>query len=280
LKTRRLPGTRERARARRLCLPAFLLLASCEQLKSIAEPLGTFAGSLITAAANNYAPGHGQAVKSLIGALLNTNAGAATATPEPAAAAPRLELDVALLKQTLVAGRQVLEPFGDGAVLRDGRDAPEAGDRFRIAFRAGQQCFVYILGVDATGWVTPIFPSRHSSHSNPVEMGREHQLPDPAYAYSLNTHRGIEHIYFIASEEERPDIESLLAAFEGETQPPPAGDDRVGEAAVVSRGFDREGLGLDMLVQTALGSQKVTPAAFLSSEAGNDLVITRWFHHE
>jgi hypothetical protein len=265
--------------AARWCLPALALLASCEQLKSIAGPLGTFAGSLITAAANNYAPGHGQAVKSLIDALTNTNADAgkkAGASAEGTA----LELDVALLRQTTAGGRQVLEPIEDGAVLRDGRGVPEAGDRFRIAFRANRECFVYILGVDATGWVTPIFPSPHSRHSNPVEMDGEHQLPDPAFAYSLNTHRGIEHVYFIASEEERPDIESLVEAFEGQTQPPPAGDDRVSETAVVTRGFDRESSGLEMLIETALGSQKVTPAAFLSSEAGNDLVITRWFRHE
>jgi hypothetical protein len=255
-------------------------LVSCEQLQQIAAPLGTFAGNLITAAANNYAPGHGQAVKAFLGALWNTNASGETEEPATLAPAPALELDVALLRQTVAGGRQVLEPIADGDVLRDGRGQPQAGDRFRIVFRPGQECFVYILGVDATGWVTPIFPGPHSRHANPVPKDLECLLPDPAYAYSLNTYRGIEHVYFIASAAARPDLESLLTAFSGEEQPPPAAEDRVSETAVVSRGIDKTNLGVDILVETALGSQKVTPTAFLSSEAGNDLVITRWFRHE
>jgi hypothetical protein len=267
-----------------LLLGVALLLASCEALKTFTGPLGAFAGSLLAAAANNYAPGHGQAVKALVDALWKTNEdGDKKEEPEepaaPAAASP-LHLDVALLKQKTVAGRQVLEPLEDGAHLRDGRGDPQAGDRFRIAFRSSENAFVYILGVDATGWVMPLFPSVHSRHVNPVEKGREHQLPDPAYAYSLNTYRGVEHVYFIASEAARPDIESLLEAFAGKEQPPPAGNDRVSETAVVSRGFEEVALGLDILVETTFGSQAVTPAAFLSSEAGNDLVITRWFRHE
>ena len=270
-------------RSRRYALPALVLLVSCQQLKDVAAPLGAFAGNLIMAAANNYAPGHGQAVKALLGTLMGANSDGGEvdiALPATAAEARKLELEVALLRQTREDGRQVLAPMEDGAILRDGKGVPEAGDRFRIAFRAGQECFVYILGVDATGWVTPIFPSMHSEHSNPVEGGREYLLPDPALAYTLNTHRGIEHIYFMTSEEVRPDLESILAEFEGKTQPPPAGDERVSETAVISRGFEAETRGRDIPLPADSGTRAVTPSAFLSSEAGNDLVITRWFHHE
>jgi hypothetical protein len=267
----------------RYTLPALALLVSCEQLKDVAAPLGAFAGNLIMAAANNYAPGHGQAVQALLGTLIGAKpdeAGEDLASPASPEETGKLELEVALLRQSREGGRQVLEPMEDGAVLRDGQDVPEAGDRFRIAFRAGQECFVYILGVDATGWVTPIFPGAHSEHANPVEGGREYLLPDPSLAFSLNTHRGIEHVYFMASEEARPDLEAILEEFEGKTQPPPAGEERVSETAVISRGFETETRGRDIVLPAELGTRSVTPSAFLSSEAGTDLVITRWFRHE
>ena len=253
------------------------LLVGCEHFGELSRLAGAFAGNLLVAAANNYAPGHSQTVQALVGALTGTNSG-----PSAGAGGEPLALDIAVLKENMVRGELMLVPIEDGFVLRDGREDQLQGDRFRLVFRANQECFVYVVGIDATGWVTPLFPAWHTSHKNPTEPAVEYQLPDAEYAFSLNEYRGVEHIYFIASHERRTDIEEIFATFEGQgqTQPPPAAADRVVEEAVVSRGIDTTAEGQDIVVETSGVEFLLTPTTFLSKVSDNDLVITRWFRHE
>ena len=253
------------------------LVVGCQQLAEISKVAGAFAGNLLIAAANNYAPGHAEAVKSLVGALSATNA-----EPSPGAGGPPLALDIALLKEATIQGELVLMPIEDGTVLRDGREDELAGDRFRTVFRTNEPCFVYVVGVDATGWVTPLFPAWHTSHTNPVEPAVEYQIPDAEYSFSLNEYRGVEHVYFLASHQRRTDIAEFMAPFEGQgqAQPIPAAPDRVEEEAVVSRGFDEVVEGRDIVLEAAGVEFMFTPTSFLSKTSNNDLVVTRWFRHE
>ena len=277
--TSQLVGRRRARRRGKLSATVLFLgfVVGCEHLGEISKVAGAFAGNLLMAAANNYAPGHAETVKALVGALSETNA-----EPSGAAGGPPLALDIALLKESTVQGELILLPLEDGTVLRDGREDQLAGDRFRAVFRANQECFVYVVGIDATGWVTPLFPAWHTSHTNPIQAAVEYQLPDAEYSFSLNEYRGVEHVYFLASHQRRTDMEEFLAKFDGQgqTQPPPAAADRVVEEAVVSRGFDDVVEGRDIVVETSGVEFMLTPASFLSKASDNDLVVTRWFRHE
>ncbi len=196
-----------------------------------------------------------------------------------------IDLTAALLAQRQNAdGTFRLEPVADGAVLHSSQGDPAAGDRLKILFSVDCACFVYIIGIDATGFIAKIFPESTVGPGNPVEAGRKYLLPEGDEWWGLDQYRGIEQVYFVASFRQRTDIESLLASLP-DRRPGTRGDgyQPVSEPTVipVPKGLIKVQDAAPVSVSTSSGaSVEVSPTSFAATVAGADLVVTRWFRHD
>ena len=219
----------------------------------------------------------------------------ASALASPAAPAV-LELEVALLREHVVDGRVVLEPIVDGDTLRDEYGPSGVGDNFKITFRANAECYVYLVSIDSTALVQPVFPvyslaAAQPGASNPVQAGRAYMIPDGAESIQLDSYRGIEHFYFLASRTRRADLEGQLQAFAAYKRPDDPsrkkgeGDEvavaTVTEHAVASRGIKQSRQGVVAGVQTSQGTTApVNTQVFFGAKGEGDILVTRWFRHE
>jgi hypothetical protein len=210
-------------------------------------------------------------------------AGEPASPSAPAQPAP-LELELAVVREVLHAGRPVPVPVEDGGVLRDGIGREEQGDNIKIRFEVKEPCYVYAVWVDATAWSTPIFPlGPDYAFENPVEPGKSYALPEGEAWFYLDDYRGVENLYFVASREPMPELERVLgeiAAMKREFRQDlerPALVDAPGE---LTRGLagTRQG---HTAVEASDGEQhEVASQAFISELAAGDMVVTRWFRHE
>ncbi|GIX46725.1 MAG: hypothetical protein KatS3mg131_0936 [Candidatus Tectimicrobiota bacterium] len=175
-----------------------------------------------------------------------------------------------------------VEAIEDGAVLRDGRGDPQAGDKLKFFFRANCACYVYVVAIDGSGFVEVAFPHADDAEANPVMPGHQYLIPkDDTVWYGLDEYRGIEHVYFIASSTRRPELEHVIATLaRGKREMRGPGYRPVREPAIVlTRGIRRVHSAAPVSIPTATGAgQPVTATAFETS--GAELVITRWFRHE
>lgn len=293
-------SSRRRVTGLRGCWPAAVFLLplpaiGCAAMAAAAPLLLKVATNLLDTAGNNYSEEYAEDIKTLLLELSQgSQPGTSREQPAGTPAEGQLALHVALLQQCIVDGRESVVPIEDGAVLQDGRGDPAAGDKIKVSFSANQQCWVYVIAIDGTGWVTPVFPSSESSAANPVAAGAVHRIPEGTRWYGLDENRGVEEFYFVASKEQRPDIEKNLARFAERNA---RGRDvvrrellgagaagnrlrRVERPAVVKRGIVATESGAAATVQTESGDeQTVSLQSVLSEMQGSGLVVTRWFHH-
>ena len=171
----------------------------------------------------------------------------------------------------------------DGAILYDGGQDPASGDLLKIHFRSNCTCYVYVLGVDATGYVAQIFPDEAENHRNPVRANEPRLIPAAGDDWwALDTFKGVEQVYFLASKERRRDVEQILATMAGMPRTAQAETYRpVAEAVVLPR---TRGLvkvkAKPVRVTTGSSSQSFTPTLFSPAESGAEVVVTRWFRHQ
>jgi hypothetical protein len=167
-------------------------------------------------------------------------------------------------------------------VLRDGRGDPAAGDRLKFRFTANCACFVYVIGMDATGYVAQIFPDRDLGIGNPVEAGREYVLPAEGEWWGLDDHRGVEQVHVIAAYVARPDIEQALEALASQPRTPPSEYRGVAEVAELpsTRGLVKVKDAPAVSVATSNGRSEFTPTSFLGRADDVGVAVTRWFQHE
>lgn len=205
--------------------------------------------------------------------------------PAPQYGAPAgIALEVALLAQQRTPDGQVrMRPVRDGDVLYDGRGDPSRGDKIKIFFAANCACYVYVIGIDATGYVAQIFPNGDVRAASRVSPGSKNLVPAGTTWWGLDDYRGIEQIYFIASRERRRDIEDLVAQLAGQRPSLPADYRPVRQPAIVpmTRGLVQVQSAAPATVPTEYGTeQQISPTLFQSTVADADLVITRWFRHQ
>lgn len=212
------------------------------------------------------------------------NTGAAVVPAAQYDVQPGISLEVALLAQQSTPDGEVrLRPVHDGDVLYDGRGDPARGDKIKIFFAANCACYVYVIGIDATGYVASIFPEVGAHVVSRVQPGEKYLVPGGTTWWGLDDYRGVEQIYFIASRERRRDIEDLVAQLAGQRPSLPADYRPVRKPAVVAmtRGLVQVQSAAPAAVPTEYGSeQQISPTLFQSTVADADLVITRWFRHE
>lgn len=196
-------------------------------------------------------------------------------------AAP-VSLGVALLVRR--AGTTELVAVADGDTLQDGRGDPSRGDLLRFHFQANCACWVYVVGIDATGYVAQIFPDPDGGGGNPVRPGTNYLVPGGDDWWGLDDQRGIEQVYFLAARQARPDVEAAIARLAAAPRQLATDNYRpVAEPAILpsTRGLVK--VEAPAPVQVPLSertSATVRPAIFTNNDPATDLVVTRWFRHE
>ncbi len=206
--------------------------------------------------------------------------------PQPGTAYPvrgltPMQMDVTILAQR--AGTNRLVEIEDGDTLVDGGDDPASGDLLKVQFRTNCDCFVYVIGVDATGYVAQIYPDPEENHRNPVRSGTSYLVPAGREDWwALDAFKGIEQVYFVASYVQRDDIEATLGSLAGMPRNvDPATYRPVAQPAVVpaTRGLVKV-KARPVQVPSGNSTVEITPTTFSSQQPGNEVVVTRWFRHE
>ena len=193
-----------------------------------------------------------------------------------------IRLDVALIKKTILNGAEVVVPIQDGDVLRDGRGNAHAGDKFRIMFRANTNSYVYVIAIDGSAWAQGVFPPLTSPFANPVKQGQQYVIPEGNNWFSLDQFRGIETIFFVASQHRRQDIEKIVAQIAGQERHPKATPAQVTVPPIIPARFQGQAASTSpfMLSTTTGQGQSVLPTTFFTEKAGEALRVTRWFQHQ
>jgi hypothetical protein len=197
-------------------------------------------------------------------------------------------LDAAILAQRAsdrAARRTDPTPIQDGETLRDGGSDPRKGDVTKFSFRVNCDCYVYVIGADATGYIARIFPDPASRLTNPVRANQQYVVPEGTTWYGLDQYKGVEQVFFVASRTPRKDIEGPLTELaQTPRKAPPPNYRAVREVAMSStamRGLVKVQMGTPSAVQSESGQRfSFTPQAFAAQGGADDVVVTRWFNHE
>lgn len=214
-------------------------------------------------------------------------AAAPAASPplETAAQEEAIEISVSVSREVVLDGRPIPVAVQDGQILRDGVGRDGDGDNLKIHFEVNVPCYVYAVWVDATAWVSPVFPrSAAYEYTNPVEPGRGYDLPDGDNWFYLDDYRGVENLYFLASREPLFDLEQMLHGFVTRTRSfrsDVAVPATVEEPAELTRGLAGVRPGKDATIQSSDGSSYAVPSQLFASQMGvAEVVVWRWFRHE
>ena len=195
-------------------------------------------------------------------------------------AASGIGLDVVMLKKTIRNGAAVMLPIKDGDVLKDGRGNVQAGDKFRVMFRPHTDGYVYVVAIDGSGWAQGIFPPPTSPLANPVKAGQEYTLPEGNNWFSLDQFKGIETLFFVASQEKRQDLEEVLQSITGQERLATAMAQQVTKVAMVPYGVGGARPSAQGFTLSSESGQTIMPTSYFSKTAGEDLRLTRWFRHQ
>ena len=175
-----------------------------------------------------------------------------------------------------------LEVIDDGATLHDGSGNPAAGDRLKVRFKASCACYLYVIGIDATGYVARIFPDAQAGVGNPVEPNRQYVLPEQGSWWGLDAQRGVEQVHVVASYVERPDIEQALEKLSQEARRPVSTYRGVAEVVEIpsTRGLVKVKETPSVGAAPSSGTQTTVSTVFHGPDEDIGIVATRWFRHE
>ena len=247
-----------------------LLMPACETVLPFA--LRALGGLAATATAN-HSQELAQQIREFTSAVV-----ADQALDKPQKTAPStLSLEVALLRQIDVDGVVRAQAIADGEVL-EYRGENES-DRFKIFFRPAETCHVWVVLIDGTGFVQPLFPSALTVQANPVQAGVGISLPAGERAFEVDQYLGVETIYFVASRKPRPDLDRMLAKFASMKRAVLKRPAAVEEPFILrSRGLVAT-RGDKASIEIGEQSAQVDTTRFRAQFEGSDLVLTRWFTH-
>ncbi len=194
-----------------------------------------------------------------------------------------MSLDVDILAQRMTEkGETPPTPIEDGEILYSVQGNPKAGDKIKLSFKSSCDCYIYIIGIDATGYVASVFPDPGSNLYNPVRANKSYLVPGGTEWYGLDDYKGVEEIYFIASYNRRLDLERIISKLSSQKRVVPPDYKQVKVAAVIprTRGIVKIDMGSSTKVQASNGSiHTFKPSTFIANSKNADLSITRWFKH-
>ncbi len=212
--------------------------------------------------------------------------------PTPVAVSGPLELEIVILKEELIGDRPVRVPLRDGDTIFDKYGTHGDGDPLKISFRVNQECFVYVIGIDTTADMNPLFPNpKYSAHVNPAQPGVTYEVPEGDDWVGLDSFRGIEHFYFLASRTRRLDLEAQLVAMaksaprpldpsRAKSSPDLAAAETVKDHVGLPRGVGEKRPGLMPSAQSGSGKSDPVPSQVFGARGDGDILVTRWFRHE
>ena len=289
----------------RLLFTISLFVSGCAAVPFLISPLIEFAANLITTADQNYDTSYKEDLQILLFVVQDPIApyegnhkqddgydayaggypqdqGTPYSGNHPQLNTEPISLDVLLAKKHVSNGVPSYLPIRDGDILRDGRGDPQAGDKFRIMFRAKTLCYVYVIAIDGSAWAQGVFPPPGNLFSNPVKPGQQVVLPEGPNWFSLDQYQGIETIFFVASQERRPDLEKILTKITGRERHPSEKPASVTEPAIIPLGYSgAKASRSPFAIQTSQEQkQQLISTTFFVQTAGEALRVTRWFHHQ
>ncbi len=191
-----------------------------------------------------------------------------------------ITLEVALLARR--SGAATLEPIDNGADLFDGGSNPSAGDLLKVHFQTNCSCYVYVIGVDATGYIAQIFPDPDGGPGNPVTPGTAHLVPAGDDWWGLDAHKGVEQVFLYASFEPRGDIEQILQELAAQPRKVESTFRAVQQPAIIPpiRGLVKV-KARPIAVQTSITQpQTINPTLFTTEAPTEGVAVTRWFNHK
>ena len=174
-------------------------------------------------------------------------------------------------------------PIEDGEILYSDPSNPLLGDKIKISLASRCDCYVYIIGIDSTGFVVPIYPDYLSIHSAKMQADSSFVVPAGTEWYGLDSFEGYEEIYFIVSKTQRYQLEKISRKFAGQTRTKNKKFTTYQTAAILprTRGLVKINTQHLQTAKTPSGKEfRFTPNTFLSTIEGQDLILTRWFYHQ
>ena len=183
-----------------------------------------------------------------------------------------LEVAIDVVKQDFSNGSYKALPVADGDTLTQ-------KDYYKIIFQSNALCYFYIIQLDSTGKIDPIFPSQFSTLNNPVEPDVRYEIPKGNKWLFLDANFGVETIYFIASRSRRTDIEKVLQELKSKN-PSLVREQFIAmnQPTVLTRGIAGIRPGNPNNVSFQDGSQgSYAPTLIKSIQA--EFVMTRYFYH-
>lgn len=265
------------------------LFVSCLTGSPLIDTAMTIGRGLLGTALDNYAPAYKSDLELFLDAVIRVpkppgtlqDSDAVLATANAKAEPEPIALDVVLLAQTQDAdGKVNVETIEDGDRLTQEHN-------IKFSVRVNRTCHLYIISIDGSGWLEPLFPfskARLSSgQTNPVPGGVTLGFPAGSDWFYLDEFTGVETLYFVASHEPREDLERILQKFVAKERPAIDAESAasVPAPAVVKRGFGGKRKGYTMTVQSSDSAEhRVDTSRFVSDLEAAGLVVTRWFHHD
>ena len=183
-----------------------------------------------------------------------------------------LQVSIDLIKEEFKDGKFIAVSVTDGQTLTQ-------SDNYKILIQSQTPCYIYIAQLDATGKMDPIFPSRFTQWRNPIQANMLYDIPTKTNWFYLDANVGVETIYFIASRNQRLDIERIFSELEMKNQTLVQQNPvSMKYANLITRGIGGVRPGEIQSVSFQNGSQgQFASTIFESVDA--DFVMTRWFHH-
>jgi hypothetical protein len=227
-----------------------LTTAACEAVPVLLPAAVNFARNLLDTSSANYGEKSADELERVLNSFFtppgSNERPQATAVAKAVPSAP-LGLDVALLRDDTPqtrgirggSSRFMLEGLELNPVLRDGVGRAAPGDRLRVSFTPTEECWVYVIEVDATGYVQPVFPNPDvSAVTNPVAAGTTVLIPDGDEPFELDGYRGEEHFFFLASRAPRTDLDRMLKLLQQRAvRPEPQSTTTVQTPVIATRGI-------------------------------------------
>jgi len=252
-----------------LLIIVFCLSVSCtaEQKKAIKHAVVDTAPKVLAAVAMAFGAPYAALVSSFF--VIATS----VASEEEPSDVHSLEVEIDVVKEVYLSGGYQARRVADGDILTK-------NDNYKAMFRCNMQCYMYIIQLDSTGKMDPVFPSSYFAWGNPVEPHTVFSLPPENKWFYLDENNGVETIYFVASRSRRLDLEQLFSKFEevnrSLVQESPVSLD---SAVVITRGIEGVREGGKQTVHFQDGSQGQFASTLFSSIQA-DFVVTRWFYHQ
>ncbi len=183
-----------------------------------------------------------------------------------------LEVMIDVVKEADVNGRYEAIPVPEGDILTQ-------NDRYKIMFQSNMPCHLYVVQLDSSGRMDPLFPSRFTTLINPVQPNVLYEVPSERLWFFLDSNTGMETIYFIASRERKADIEQILEALKQRNQSlAPQQQLTMTNTAIVTRGIGGKRPGSSHQIHFQDGSQGKFESTLIQS-VRNEFVMTRFFQH-